>query len=331
APRNTNAAPETPGVHDTPGDATPGWAGQASTVAAAAAVFVMAVVLALVWNGTRSRSPVPQSATPEVNHDVVVQVHPGDDMEAVGERLAELGVVDSAKLLSPAARLRTPPAQGPEPGFYVVSPSREPDDVLAQLLDPRSRVGFVAVQAGRQLDDATDLVSGSVRPGLFSDIARASCVPTGGGHRCLSAEELRQSAAQSDVAALGIPDWARGPVAAMAGDHHRLEGLIGVGQWNFDPTATPAQVLATLITGGAARYDLNSLLSNAAAEHGASPYQVLIVASLLQRDDQLDQYRQSAIDLYDRVRSDRDAWRLPPAPVTVPGGEALAAAEHPNG
>lgn len=34
--------------------------------------------------------------------------------------------------------------------------------------------------------------------------------------------------------------WARGPVAAMAGDHHRLEGLIGVGQWNFDPTATPA-------------------------------------------------------------------------------------------
>ncbi len=304
---------------------------RAGTVAAVAVACGVAVVLALVWISVRTDSAVPQSATPEVDHDIVIQVQPGDSLEAVGERLAALGVLDLAQSLTAAARSRTAPVQVPGPGFYVVSPGQEPDEILAQLRDPASRVGFITVQAGRQLEDVTDPVTGSVRPGLLSDIARASCAPTGGGRRCLSVEELRQSAAQSDIAALGIPDWVRDPVETMAGDYRRLEGLIGVGQWNFDPTATPAQVLATLIGGSAARYDLNYLLSNAAREHGISPYQVLIVASLLQRDSTPERYRQSAVDLYDRIRGGRDDGRLPQAPVTVPGPEAIAAAEHPNG
>ena len=303
-------------------------------VGVVAVVSMVVAVLAVVWIGLGRPSPnapVAQVATPEVDHEVVVQVHPGDDLSAVGERLVALGVVDAAASFASAARAQTPPIEAVLPGFYVVSPGLAPADMVAELLDPRRRVGFITVEAGRQLDDVTDPATGVVRLGLLAEIAQATCVPTGGGQRCLTVEELRQSAAQSDVDMLGIPDWARDPVAAMAGHYRRLEGLIGVGQWNFDPTATPAQVLATLIAGSVARYDLNSLLSNAAAEHGVSPYQVLIVASLLQRDDPPGQYRRSAIELYDRLRSDQGAFRLPLAPVIVPGAEALAAAEHPNG
>lgn len=300
--------------------------------AVAVAVVAVAVSVAVGWNGEGRRSPdaagVAQSVALEADHDVVVQVYPGDGVSAVGERLTELGVVNSAQAFALAAQSRTPPVEAVEPGFYVVSRGRQPIDVVAQFLDPRSRVGSIVVEAGRQLDDVTDPATGAIRQGLLSDIARATCAPTGGGQRCLSVEELRQSAAQSDVQTLRIPDWAREPVTAMAGDYRRLEGLIGVGRWNFDPTATPAQVLSTLIAGSAVRYDQNSLLRTAAGELGLSAYQVLIVASLLQRDGQPGQYRLAAVEIYDRVRGGQDGWQLPPAPVTVPGAEAITVAEH---
>lgn len=291
------------------------------------------VATAIVWTQGQRPSPndtVPRSIPADSVHEVVINVRPGDSLAAVGEQLTTVGLVDSAELFVATARSRTPPVEVVEPGFYVVTPGRQPPEVVAQLTDPTSRVGLLTVQGGRQLDDMTDPATGSVTQGLLSEIAAATCVPTGGGRRCVSVEDLRQSAALSDPAALGIPGWAREPVSAMAGDHRRVEGLIGVGRWNFDPTATPAQILSTLITGTAARYDQNSVLQTAAREHRLTPYQVLIVASLLQRDSEPAGYRGAAVEMYDRLRGP-DGWDLPPAPVTVPSLEALAAAEHPNG
>lgn len=289
------------------------------------------VATAIVWAQGQRPHPkdILQSIPADSIHEVVINVRPGDSLAAVGEQLTTLGLVDSTQLFVAAAGSRTPPIEGIDPGFYVVAPGRGAPEVVAQLTDPASRVGFLTVQGGRQLDDAIDPATGSVTQGLLSEIAAATCVPTGGGRRCASVDDLRQSAALSDPAALGIPDWAREPVSAMAGDHRRVEGLIGVGRWNFDPTATPAQILSTLITGAAARYDQNAVLQAAAREHGVGPYEVLVVASLLQRDSEPAGYRQAAVEIYERRR--RDSRTLPPAPVTVPSLEALAAAEHPNG
>lgn len=317
-----------------PSDAGPGAGRRLRLLSAVAGLCAIVGAAAVTWTSVGRPAPdgaAPQSVTADRDHDRVLEVRPGDSVPVVEERLAALGVVDAAQSFASAARSHTPPMDTVEPGFYVVSPGRQPAAVVEQLMDPASRVGVVTVQAGRQLDDVTDPATGSVTPGLLSEIAQATCVPTGGGRRCVSAEDLRQSAAQSDTAALGIPDWARDPVAAMAGDHHRLEGLIGVGRWNVDPTATPAQILSTLISGSAARYDQNSLLRFAAREHGLSEYQVLIVASLLERDGRPGQYRQTAVEIYERVRNGGDEGQLPPVPVTVPGSEALYAAEHPNG
>lgn len=262
-----------PGRMEGAGDTSPGsvrrlrpalwWAALGAIVIAVAATVIG--VGRLVPDNTGR-----PSVTADYDHDVVLQVRPGDTAADLGERLAAMGVVDTAQSFASAARSRTPPIESVEPGFYVVSPGGQPEAVVAQLTDPASRVGVITVEAGQQLDDVADPATGVVRPGLLSQIAQATCLPDGRIRRCLSAEELRLSAAQSDTTALGIPDWARDPVAAMTGDHRRVEGLIGIGRWNVDPTATPAQILSTLISGSAVRYDQNSLLRAAAREHGVS-------------------------------------------------------------
>ena len=322
--------------------------------------MTLVVTASVAWR-VIAQSPTTEARkdrTPEASGDFVVEVRAGDSALAIGRRLADLGVLESDSAFADAARSQTPSGTF-EPGFYVVATGGEAADVVRQFVDPARRVGLVVVAAGRRLDDVTDAATGQVSEGLLGSISRASCVPSNGRRRCLTVADLRRAAALASAEQLMVPEWARERVTSLTGDHRRLEGLISVGQWSFDPTDSPTQALATLISASAMRYDHNAVLRTAAEELGMTPYQLLIVASIVQQEGRPADYSRIAADIYDRlrqgVRLQRQSTRqysqatgldsrggdrlspwdtveivgLPATPISVPSEQAIAVAQHP--
>ena len=234
-------------------------------------------------------------------------------------------------------------------------------DAVERLADPANRVGRLVIPEGRQLDDVRDVKTNAVTDGILTLISDASCVDLDGERRCVSVDDLRNAAAALPPEALAVPQWAVAPVLAMGPDHRRLEGLIAPGTWNVDPSAQPRDMLGALIAAGSELYEQNGLL-NTATSLNMTPYQVLTVASLVQRESTPEDFAKVARVIYNRLaeqrtlefdstvnyaldrievattdgdRSQETPWNtylrpgLPATPICSPGLPALAAAEAP--
>ena len=90
----------------------------------------------------------------------------------------------------------------------------------------------------------------------------------------------------------------------MGDDHRRLEGLIAPGTWNIDPSAQPQDILSTLIGASATQYAQGGLLDTAKAMN-MSPYQILTVGSLVQRESKPDDFAKVARVIYNRLAENR--------------------------
>lgn len=292
--------------------------------------------------------------------DVVIQVHDGDSTTAIGETLQDHKVVATVKAFVDAAQ-GNEEISAIQPGFYKVRTEIPAANAVERLVDPESRVGKLTIPEGRQLDDITDVKTNAVTAGIFSLISQASCVELDGEQRCVSVDDLRAAAGTAPPAVLAVPQWATGPVTAMGSDHRRLEGLIAPGTWNVDPAASAQDILTTLISSSSTMYAQSGLLDTAAAMN-MSPYQILTVASLVQRESKPQDFAKVARVIYNRLADHRklefdstvnysldrqevattDADRaqvtpwntyasegLPQTPICSPGTDALVAAEHP--
>lgn len=160
---------------------------------------------------------------------------------------------------------------------------------------------------------------------------------------------------------LSVPRWAVGPVMELGTDHRRIEGLIAPGTFNIDPSASAETILATLISAGAVEY-MKSGLVDTAKSLGLSPYDILVVASLVQQEANTQDFPKVARVIYNRLhehrtlefdstvnypldrrevatsdtdRAQRTPWNtymaqgLPATAICSPGVDALRAAEHP--
>ncbi|MUL84413.1 MULTISPECIES: endolytic transglycosylase MltG [unclassified Mycolicibacterium] len=292
--------------------------------------------------------------------DVVIQVHDGDSTTAIAKTLQDHKVVATVKAFVDAAH-QNEAISAIQPGFYKLRTEIPAANAVERLADPDNRVGKLTIPEGRQLDDTADVKTNAVTEGIFTMISEASCVELDGNKRCVPVEELRTAAQTAPAAALAVPDWASGPVAAMPNDHRRLEGLIAPGTWNVDPAASAQDILSTLIAGSTTVYTQGGLLDTAAAMQ-LSPYQILTVGSLVQREAKPQDFDKVARVIYNRLaehrklefdstvnypldrqevattdddRSQTTPWNtymrqgLPQTPICAPGAEALAAAEHP--
>ncbi|MCG5433637.1 endolytic transglycosylase MltG [Mycobacterium sp. MYCO198283] len=292
--------------------------------------------------------------------DVVVQVHAGDSTSAIAQMLQDRRVVATARAFVRAAD-GNESITAIQPGYYKMRTEIPAADAVDRLTDPQNRVGSLVIPEGRQLDDVQDLKTGAVTEGILTLISKATCVDLDGAQRCVTADALRDAATGESPAALGVPDWAVQPVTAMRTDHRRLEGLIAPGSWDIDPSASPAQILATLIRGSALQYSQQGLV-DAAAQIGQTPYHLLTIASLVQREATPQDFSKVARVILNRLRENRtlefdstvnfaldrtevattDADRarrtpwntyvtpgLPATPICSPGADALAAAEAP--
>lgn len=236
--------------------------------------------------------------------DIVIQVHDGDTTTAIGETLHDAGVIATVRAFVDAS-YGNPKITAIQPGFYQTRTRIPAASAVQNLTDPHNRVGMVVIPEGSQLDDTTYIGTGAVTPGIFTQIADASCVELDGTEHCVDAGALRSAAADAGLASLNVPDWATERVEAMGREHRRIEGLIAPGTWNINPLDSAEAILATLIGAGVADYEESGLQATAAALK-MSPYDVLVVASLVQREGKPHDYAKVARVIYNRLNSDRE-------------------------
>jgi peptidoglycan lytic transglycosylase G len=293
--------------------------------------------------------------------DIVIQVQDGDSTTAVGETLHNQGVVATVRAFVNAAHGNTA-ITSIQPGFYRIRTEIPAANAVARLADPNNRVGRLVIPEGRQLDDTTDMKTNKVNPGILSLISRATCVDLDGNKRCVSVDDLRAAASNSAPAVLSVPAWAVEPVTELGNDHRRLEGLIAPGTFNVDPSASAESILANLIGAGVMEYTKSGLVDTAQSMH-LSPYDILVVASLVQQEANSQDFPKVAQVIYNRLnahhtlefdstvnypldrrevatsdadRAQKTPWNtyvsqgLPATAICSPGVDALRAAEHPE-
>jgi UPF0755 protein len=230
-------------------------------------------------DGPPSKPPAPDFAGP-AGPELVFHVSHGENDAAIAQNLVDKKVIKSQEAFFQAG------AGVINPGYYVVQTNLPAAQALAELTQKGKRrlVGYLAVPGSRALDGTTT-TDGHRTPAIYDLIAEASCVTLNGIEHCVSADDLRQTAQNATLEELGIPDWAKEAVNRFPDGvprDRRLEGLI-VGDMNFDPQADPLTILRFLITSTAAQYQALGITSGAQTL-GWTPYQVLVGASLIERE-----------------------------------------------
>ena len=324
--------------------------------------LLIVVILAAVFIGSRMwHSFGPQNDyAGDGKQDLVIQVHAGDSTTAIGETLHNHDVVRTVKAFVEAAE-GNDAISAIQPGYYRLRTEIPASSAVKRLADPESRLGKLVIPEGQQLEDTTDVKTNDTTPGIFTMISKATCVDLDGNRHCVAATDLRTAAEKTAPASLSVPSWALEPVTGMGDDHRRLEGLIAPGTFNVNPSASPQTILETLISTSAVQYVKSGLLDTATAMN-MSPYDVLVVASLVQREAKPQDFPKVARVIYNRLAEHRTlefdstvnypldrrevattdadraqatpwntyvAQRLPATPICSPGTDALTAAEHP--
>jgi UPF0755 protein len=244
-----------------------------------------------------------------------------------------------------------------QPGYYVMKTHMSGEAAVTRLVAPASRVGNVQIKAGTQLDD-TKNPDNSVKPGILSQLAAASCVTLNGTKSCVSVEDVRKAAQTADPTKLGIPIWAV-PAVQKADPAHRLEGLIISGVYDVRPGTDAVALLKSVLSQSAAKL---STLPQTSQDTGMTPYQILVIASLIEREAITSDFTKVSRVIYNRLAqgipmgddstinyvldqplirtsdADRDKpgpyntylnTGLTPTPISSPSPDAITAAQKP--
>ncbi|NUT48146.1 MAG: endolytic transglycosylase MltG [Saccharothrix sp.] len=291
--------------------------------------------------------------------DVVIEVKEGDLVTTIATTLKEQGVVASARAFTEAGADDNR-VTAIQPGFYLMKTKMSGAAAVARMVDETSKVVPLEVKGGNVLHDIT-APDGSVTKGVLSMLSDASCVELDGAKQCVTPEQLRDAADNADPAALGIPDWAL-PDVLNAPKENRLEGLIVPGLYHLKPGASAPELLKSVIATSATRLQGYGIPGNA-GKTGFRPYEVLVVASLIEKEGLTKDFGKISRVVYSRLAkpqkleldstvnykldrpiittSDEDraasgpyntyqVQGLPPTPIGAPGREAVLAAISPE-
>lgn len=324
-----------------------------------AALSVIAGLAAAIWFGSQKLLGISYEDYEGAGvADVVIKVSDGDTTSAIAGTLAEADVVASEQAFLSAAQGNTE-IRGIQPGYYKVRAQASGANALNSLLDEKARVGHLQLKSGSQLHDVK-LANGERSVGVFSALSKASCAKLDGESTCVSADRLRKVAANTDLAALGVPKWlARGVGNVPA--NRRLEGLVAPGLYDVKPGWSAKELLNEVLSISASRYEAAGL-PGGAKKTGYSPYEVIVMASVIEREGVEADFRKISRVIYNRLKKDMrlemdstinyvldqpnirtsgkdrakdgpyNTYRntgLPPTPISSPSSEALQAAQQP--
>ena len=294
-------------------------------VIVAAVGLAIAVVFAVVF--VRSLAPVPAFSGGGTG-TVVVVVSQGDTLSMVAQTLTEAGVVQAPEGFINVAEL-DPRASGIQPGAYTLRLGMSPSAALDLMLDPNSRSGRMVVAEGLQPDAVVALAVTEAR---------------------VSADEMET--VLSYPKDLPLPRWA----------HGRTEGLLFPASYDLIPGMTATELVSRMVDRFNQTADQVDL-TRRAKRLGFTPWEVLIVASLVQAEARPQDMGKVARVAYNRLASGMRlqfdstvnyALRtstllitedmlavdspyntfltdgLPPAPINSPGEAAIEAALSPE-
>ena len=261
--------------------------------------------------------------------DTTVVVQPGDTATDIAATMVKQGVVKSEKAFAKAAKSDNR-ALGIQPGTYKLHKQMSGAAALALILDPTARLlSRVTIPEGLSVKDTLTLISQK------SKISLASL-----------------QAAAKDTAALELPAYAKG----------KLEGFLFPETYDLEPDTTAASLLKSMVDQYKAKVTDAGLLEKAATVN-LTPYELLIVASLVEKETQQpDERVKVARVIYNRLEqafflgvdaavlyglgrskgglsaadlakdtpyNNRLNKGLPPTPIANPGVASLAAAAAP--
>lgn len=232
--------------------------------------------------------------------DVVIEVEKGDSTGDIAATLVEAEVVASSSAFVVASE-SDGRVRAVQPGYYVMKTKSSGEAAVSQIVNPEARVGHLQIKPGTQLYDITK-TDGSVNPGIVSQLATASCADLNGKSTCVPPEQLLEAAKKADLAELGAPEWAVSP-ASRAEPQRRLEGLIMPGVYDVRPGTTAEELWKELVSDSATRMQAVGM-PNIAAETGFTPYQVLTIASLIEREAIEEDFRKVSRVTYNRLAED---------------------------
>jgi UPF0755 protein len=268
-------------------------------------------------------NPTAEDYSGQGTGSVEVKVEDGDSLSAIATRLVDAGVIASADPFVEAAEADAA-ATGIQPGTYALRERMSGQAALDLMLDP------AALQVFR-----VTIPEGTTVAATLARISEDTGVP-------LAALE----AAAADPTAIGLPDWAAG----------KPEGLLFPATYDFQPDATPADMLGAMVTRGlqaldqlqvpeADRLTVLTKASLVQAE-ASSPEDMAKVARVLENrlSDGMALQLDTTVNYANgkagitTTPEDRDNPSpyntyvhpgLPPGPITNPGEEALTAVLEP--
>ena len=223
---------------------------------------------AVIYHYYRTYIHPPDFAGPGTG-SVLVQIKQGQSATAVGERLAALGVVASARAFSNAAKA-SPKGNALEPGTYRVHKHMQASLALALLLRPSSRVQVkVTIPEGFRLSEI---------------IARL-------GQATGNIKGYEQAIA--NPADLGLPAFA----------HGKPEGYLFPATYDIQPGTSPTAVLKSMVQ----QFDQQAAsigLPAAAARAQESQAAVITVASIVEAEGKIpSEYPEIAEVVYNRLNA----------------------------
>jgi UPF0755 protein len=292
---------------------------------------VVALVAAVLYGGKQAYDSVIGVAdySGSGTGQVLVQIAPGDSAGDIGATLVARGVVKSVRAFTKAANADKR-SRGLQPGYYNLRSHMSGKSALALLLDPRSRVrGRVTLPEGIPL---SSVVARLVK---YTELKRADVL-----------------AALDNPSVLELPSY--------AGKH--VEGFLFPATYDVEPGMGAVEALQ-MMTEKFAEVSAELELEAGARQLGLSPYDVVVIASLIEDETALDEDRPKVARVIlnrlarhmplqldstiNYVRTEKKArlsvedlavespyntyqhQGLPPTPIDSPGEKALAAALSP--
>ncbi len=261
--------------------------------------------------------------------EVVVQVQEGQTLSDIGATLKEEGVVASAETFIDAATADDR-AQTIGPGYYRLAERMSGQEALAAMLDPANFVVTRVVFPEGLREDQ-----------VVTRLTKATDVP-----------RKQFLAAIKKADSLGLPKFAKG----------NAEGFLFPATYQFAPGAKAPEMIGAMIS----RYNEAAATLRfvpSAKKTGYSPYEVMIIASLVQAEGHPDDYGKVSRVIYNRLAAgmplqldatvnyvlksseinlSRDEIAtsspyntyentgLPPTPINQPGEAAMRAALSPD-
>ncbi len=226
----------------------------------------------------------------------LVNIEEGSTISHLGPQLEEKNIVASNQVFQTAANAN-PNAGNIQPGVYRLQEEMSAVAAVAALLDPANLVEQLDIAGGATLMDVK-VVAGDVRYGIYSQISNVTCGE--GSNNCIETQELYDVAAKTSPRELGVPEWAISAVEARGEDPRRLEGLIVPGKYVIDPASDAKAILTDLITRSTTQF-AETDIENRAAAIGLSPYELLVAASLVEREAQHSDFDKVARVILNRL------------------------------